>query len=84
MVTPVSGSQFSVFDFSTYSQPLPPGSSASSGQICQQTGVWQNRTYQVVVGVAKGEVMPEYQNRKVEWELTGCSLSELTQQESQQ
>ena len=68
MVTPVSGSQFSVFDSPTYSQPLPPGSSASSGQICQQTGVWQNCTYQVVVGVAKGEVMPEYLNQQ---ELTG-------------
>lgn len=66
MVMPISGGQFSVFDFSTYSQPLPPGSTVSSVQLYQQTGVWLNRTYQVVVGVAKGAVIPEYQNRKVE------------------
>ncbi len=73
MITPVNGCRFSAFDFSLYSHSQPPGSSASSGQLCPQTGLWQNRTYQVVVGVSRGQVMPEYQNRKVEWELTGAS-----------
>lgn len=46
----------------------PPASKSTSGQICPQTGLWKNESYKVVTSVDKGEVMPQYQGRDVEWE----------------
>lgn len=47
----------------------PPSSTSTSGQICPQTGLWKNESYKVVTSIDKGEVMPQYQGRDVEWEL---------------
>lgn len=57
--------------------PLPPGSKASSGQLCPQSGVWKSEVHQVVVGISKGNVMPQYQSQSVEWQLTKYSLADL-------
>lgn len=54
----------------------PPASSSSSGQICPQTGLWKNESYKVVTSVDKGEVMPQYQGRDVQWELERTSANE--------
>lgn len=60
--------------------PLPVGTTASTGALCPQKGVWKSETYQVVVGIDKGMVMPRYQNTNVDWVLTNYSLSELNQE----
>lgn len=48
---------------------VPPASKSASGQICPQTGLWKNESYQVVTSVDKGEVMPQFQGKDVEWEI---------------
>ncbi|MRT11074.1 hypothetical protein GJV07_02065 [Enterobacteriaceae bacterium RIT711] len=67
------------YDTTTSIQSLPVGTTASSGALCPQTGVWKCQSYQVVVGVNKGTVMPQYQSRDVDWELTEYSLADLNQ-----
>ena len=79
MVSPITGGSYFYFNTDYSIKPLPPGTTANSGEVCGQTGVWKSETYKVVTGVTKGEVMPQYQGRDVEWELTGHSLSELDQ-----
>ncbi|EGK0769879.1 hypothetical protein IOL84_004148 [Salmonella enterica] len=82
MVNPIGfGGGYTLDMYSAGSvQSLPAGTTASSGALCPQTGVWKSESYQVVVGVNKGTVMPQYQNRDVDWELTEYSLSDLNQE----
>lgn len=61
--------------------PLPVGTTASTGALCPQTGVWKSEIYQVVVGIDKGTVMPRYQNTNVDWVLTNYSLSEINREQ---
>lgn len=79
MVSPITSGGYIDFDTNYSVKPLPPGTTVSSGQVCEQTGVWQNTAYKVVTGVTKGEVMPQYQGRDVQWELTSHSLADLAQ-----
>lgn len=81
MVNPIGfGGGYTLDMYSVGSvQSLPTGTTASSGSLCPQTGVWKSESYQVVVGVNKGTVVPQYQNRDVDWELTEYSLSGLKQ-----
>ncbi|EBZ0491444.1 hypothetical protein D6445_11785 [Salmonella enterica subsp. enterica serovar Infantis] len=71
MVGSVSFGGVRSLDFYTAPKPgtLPPGTTATSGQLCPQTGIWQSESYQVTVGVSKGDVMPQYQCRNIDWSL---------------
>lgn len=71
MVNSVSFGSVRSFDYYSTPKPgtLPPGTSATSGQLCPQTGIWQSESYQVTVGVSKGDVMPQYQCRNIDWSL---------------
>ena len=84
MVNSVMYGGMKTIDYSAQSRldSLPPGTGASSGQLCPQTGVWKCERYQVVVGVSRGSVMPQYQNRDVDWTLTEYSLTDLEQAQS--
>lgn len=77
MVSSINGSGYGNF-YSTNDNPYsrPTVSSCSSGQICPQTGLWKNESYKVVTSVDKGEVMPQYQGRDVEWELERTNADE--------
>ena len=68
MVSSINGSGYGDL-YSTNDNPhsRPTVSSCSSGQICPQTGLWKNESYKVVTSVDKGEAMPQYQGRDVEW-----------------
>lgn len=81
MVNPIGvGGGYTFEPYSAGSvQSLSAGTTASSGALCPQTGVWKSESYQVVVGVNKGTVMPQYQSKDVDWELTEYSLSDLNQ-----
>lgn len=72
MVNSVTFGLIRTIDYSSQSRvdSLPPGTGASSGSLCPQTGVWKCESYQVVVGVSRGTVMPQYQNCEVDWTLT--------------
>lgn len=85
MVNPIGlGGGYSLDIYSAGSvKSLPVGTTASSGQACPQTGVWKNDSYQVVVSVNKGTVMPQYQSRNVDWSLTEYSQADLEQAQSE-
>ncbi|HGW6106477.1 TPA: hypothetical protein ACNIQM_004691 [Citrobacter werkmanii] len=85
MVSPIGlggGNSIDFYTTTTPVQSLPVGTTASSGALCPQTGVWKSESYQVVVGVNKGTVMPQYQSRDVDWELTEYTLADLNQASS--
>lgn len=78
MVSSVSFGGARGLDFYTSPRPgtLPPGTNATSGQLCPQTGIWKSESYQVTVGVSKGDVMPQYQCRNIDWSLAEDTADE--------
>ena len=78
MVNSVSFGGIRCLDFYTSLKPgdSAPGTTATSGQLCPQTGIWQSESYQVTVGVSKGDVMPQYQCRNTDWSLIQDSADE--------
>lgn len=82
MVTPigfVGGRSIDFNQTTTADRSLPVGTTASSWALCPQTGIWKNESYQVVVGVSKGMVMPQYQHQDVNWILTEYTMADLNQ-----
>lgn len=68
MVSSINSSGYgSFFICNDSAHSRPPALASVSGQICPQTGLWKNESYKVVTSVDKGEVMPQYQGRDVEW-----------------
>ncbi|WP_454719370.1 hypothetical protein [Citrobacter freundii] len=70
MISSVNRVGFGCIDSFNYlnDKATPPASKSTSGQICPQTGLWKNESYKVVTSVDKGEVMPQYQGRDIDWE----------------
>lgn len=82
MVSPIGfigGNSIDFYNTTTSFQYLPVGTSVSSWALCPQTGVWKCESHQVVVGVSKGTVMPQYQGKDVDWELTEYTFADLNQ-----
>lgn len=71
MVSSVNRSVYGYVDSYNYLKDgaAPPASKSTSGQICPQTGLWKNESYKVVTSVDKGEVMPQFQGKDIEWEI---------------
>ena len=76
MVSSVSFGGARSLDFYTAprSGTLPPGTTATSGQLCPR--IWQSESYQVTVGVGKGDVMSQYRCRNIDWSLAKDTADE--------
>jgi hypothetical protein len=49
----------------------PLGTTARTGEICPESGVWQAQTQpSTTAPIAKGNRMPPYNNQAVTWRLT--------------
>lgn len=75
MVSSVNRSGYGYVDTFNYLKDAvtPSVPKSTSGQICPQTGLWKNESYKVVTSVDKGEVMPQFQGKDVEWEIEQVS-----------
>lgn len=47
----------------------PVGTTATTGSICPESGVWRPKGYRETAPIAKGNRMPPYDRKAVTWAL---------------
>jgi len=55
--------------YSYQTKKCPIGTTARTGEVCPESGVWKPQHYSTTAPIAKGNRMPPYNNQAVTWVL---------------